>query len=92
MQFLLIVHARLSKPYAHWVKDFDADDAARRAGGVEAIFRHPVIGDQSVVFGMRVSDPRPVHDMMYHPDFRPMIEASGLVVGSEQITVCQADA
>ena len=92
MKFLLIVHATLNKPYAHWVQHFDADDGARQAGGVETVFRHPVIGAQAVVFGMRVDDPRQVHDMMYHPQVRPGIEESGLVVGSERIIVCQGDA
>lgn len=90
MQFLMIVKARLNVPFADWVAHFDAEDAQRRAGGVECIFRHPIIGEQSVVFGMRTENPRSVHDMMYHPMVRPGIEGSGLVIGSEEITVCEA--
>lgn len=88
----MIVKARLAGQYEAWVKGFDADEAPRRASGVEVVFRHPVIGEQAVVFGMRTSDPRQIHDMMYSPDLRPLVELSGLVVGSEQIIVCQADA
>lgn len=92
MQFFLIVKASLNRPYAYWVERFDADDVPRRASGVDVVFRHPVIGEQAVVFGVRVDDPRQVHDMMYDLDFRKVVEESGLVVGSEQILVCQGDA
>lgn len=92
MTFLLIVKVQLCRPYAHWVACFDADRDARRACGVEDVFRHPVIGEQAAVFAMRTAEPRLVHDMMYDPRVRPAIEASGLVIGSEQILVCDASA
>lgn len=91
MKFLLVVKVKLCQPYAHWVARFDADREARRAGGVEDVFRHPVIGEQAAVFAMRTAEPRLVHDMMHDARLRPAIEASGLVIGSEEILVCDAD-
>lgn len=90
MKFLVVVKARLSKPFSHWVAAFDADREARFSSGVEDLFRYPVIGEQCVVFAMRTESPRLVHDMMYDERVRPGIESSGLVIGSEQITVCEA--
>ncbi|EJL27321.1 Protein of unknown function (DUF3764) [Caulobacter sp. AP07] len=90
MTFFLIVKVSLIQPFDHWVKLFDADREPREASGTHVVFRHPVIGEQAAVFGVRTQSPRLVHDMMYHPEVRAMIEASGLVVGSEQIIVCEA--
>lgn len=92
MSYLFIVKMDLDRPYAHWVEQFDADAPNREAGGVHCLFRHPVMGEQAVVFGMKTEDRRSVHDMMYHPDLRPHVEESGLVIGSEQILVCDASA
>lgn len=91
MEFVLIVKVALNRPFAHWAAAFDADEAARDRAGVHTLFRHPVIGEQAVVFGVRTASPRLVHDMMYHPDVRSGIELSGLVVGSEEIVVCDGD-
>lgn len=88
--WLVWVHARLNQPYAHWQACFEADREARRGGGVMDVFHGPVVGEQAVVFALRTTTPRLVHDMMYHPAMRPAIEASGLVVGSERITLCEA--
>jgi hypothetical protein len=89
MQFLLVVRVNICKPYAFWRQHFDADRDGRRRAGIEDVFCYPVIGEQAVVYGVRTSNPRSVHDMVYDDRIRPMIEASGFVVGSEQITVCE---
>lgn len=91
MTFVVIVKFRLSLPYEHWVAQFDAHDAARRTTGVETLFRYPVIGEQSAVYGVRTERPRTVHDTIYDPAIRDMIEASGFIVGSEEIILCEAD-
>jgi hypothetical protein len=90
MQFVLVVKLRLDRPFDHWVSRFDAHRDARAAAGIVDIFRHPVIGEQAVVYAVRTADPRAVHDMIYDPDHRPGIEESGFVIGSEQILVCEA--
>jgi hypothetical protein len=90
--YVVIVRAKLDKPFAEWAAAFDVERDAREINGVEQLFRHPVIGEQAVVFGMRTAHPRMVHDMMYHPLVRPGIELSGLVIGSEQILVLDGEA
>jgi hypothetical protein len=89
MKFVLVVRVQLCRPFAHWKQHFDAHRDARRAGGIEDVFCYPVIGEQAVIYGVRTSTPRSVHDMIYDEAIRPLIEASGFVVGSEQITVCE---
>lgn len=87
--FLVVVKVRLSLPYAHWESCFDADRAARAAAGIEDVFRCPVMGEQAVLYGVRTPNPRMVHDFIYDPRKRPEIEASGFMIGSEQITICE---
>jgi len=88
MEFVVVVKFSLSKPYDHWVKAFDDHQVARQGSGIKDIFRHPVIGEQSVVYAVRTSNPRAVHDMIYGEE-RAHIEESGFVVGSEIINVCE---
>jgi len=87
--FVLVVRVRLCRPFAFWKSHFDAHREARMAGGIEDIFCYPIVGEQAALYGVRTSTPRAVHDMVYDETVRPLIEASGFVVGSEQITVCE---
>lgn len=89
MKFVLVVHVRISKPFAFWKRRFDGHRQARKAGGIEDVFCYPVIGEQAVVYGVRTSNPRLVHDMVYDEQVRPLIEESGFVIGSEVIHVCE---
>ena len=89
MRFLVVVKIDLSLPYAHWQTAYEAGRDARFATGVHDVFRHPVLGEQAALYAVETSDPRMVHDFVYDPARRPAIEASGFVVGSERITVCE---
>jgi hypothetical protein len=89
MQFLLVVKVAISKPFEHWAERFDAHRAARAAAGIEDVFRHPVIGEQAIVYAVSTANPRAVHDMIYSPDAREGIEESGFVIGSEEIILCE---
>lgn len=89
MDFLVVVRVELCKPFDFWKGHFDAHREERRKAGIEDVFCHPVIGAQAALYGVRTTTPRLVHDMVYHDEIRPLIEASGFVVGSEQITVCE---
>lgn len=89
MKFVLVVHVNICKPFEHWKAMFDADRDNRRQAGIEDVFCYPVVGEQAVVYGVKTASPRAVHDMVYDERIRPMIEASGFVVGSERITVCE---
>lgn len=88
-QFLVVVKVRLSLPYAHWEACFDADRQARSAGGIEDVFRYPVMGEQAALYAVKTAHPRMVHDFVYHPEKRPEIERSGFVVGTEEIFICE---
>ena len=92
MTVMLIVKLTLNKPFVHWVERFDAHNDARRAAGIETVFRHPMIGEQAVVYAVRTRTPRAVHDMIYDTEHRQSIEESGFVIGSEIIWVCDGDA
>lgn len=85
---LVLVKVKLSMPFDHWVTAFDAHREARAASGVEDVFRHPVIGEQAVVYAVKTSEPRAVHDLIYDPAHRAAIQESGFVIGSEQIMLC----
>jgi len=87
--FLVVVKVRLNRPYAHWQSCFDADRENRAAAGITDVFRHPVIGEQAALYAVRTANPRMVHDFVYDPAARPGIEASGFVVGAEEITLCE---
>lgn len=91
MRCIVVVKASLSVTFEEWARHFDAGRDARAAHGVELVFRHPVIGEQAVVFAQRTDHPRLIHDMMYHPAIRPEIEASGLVLGTEEVLILDAD-
>ena len=89
MKFMLIVKVRLAKPFAFWKSHFDAHDEARRAAGVHVVFCHPIIGEQAAMYAVETQTPRLVHDMIYDEEVGRLIEASGFVIGEEQITVCE---
>jgi len=89
VNFLVVVKVPLVKPFAYWKQRFDAHRDARRQAGIEDVFAHPVIGEQAVLYAVRTATPRAVHDLIYDEAARPQIEASGFVVGREQITVCE---
>lgn len=89
MVFAVVVKAQLNRSFAHWAERFDAHREMRAANGIVDIFRHPVIGEQAVLYAVRAENPRAVHEMIYDPDNRPGIEESGFVIGSERITVCE---
>lgn len=88
-RFLVVVKLRLSRPYLHWQACFDADREAREEAGIESVFRAAVIGEQAAIYAVRTSTPRIVHDFIYDPIKRAEIEASGFVVGSEEIAICE---
>jgi hypothetical protein len=89
MQFLMIVRVKLCKPFDYWKERFDAHREARRSSGIEDVFCYPVVGEQAAMYGVLTSTPRAVHDLIYSDAAKPLIEASGFVIGSEQITVCE---
>ncbi len=89
MEFLVVVHVSLSKPFNFWKGHFDAHREERRKGGIIDVFCHPIIGSQAALYGVRTKTPRLVHDMIYDDEIRKLVEASGFVVGSEKITVCE---
>jgi hypothetical protein len=89
MQFLLVVRVKLCRPFEYWKKHFDAHRDGRRTAGIEDVFCYAIVGEQAALYGVLTRTPRAVHDMVYDEATRPMIEASGFVVGSEDITVCE---
>jgi len=89
--YLVVVKVRLCLPYAHWESCFDADKPARAAAGIEDVFRYPVQGEQAALYGVKTAHPRMVHDFVYDPEKRPFVEASGFVVGREDITICEVN-
>ena len=89
MKFRVVVKVRLNKPFAFWKARFDSHRAARKAGGIEDVFASPVLGEQAAVYVVETTTPRAVHDMVYDDRVRPEIEASGFIIGSESITVCE---
>jgi hypothetical protein len=91
MRFLVVVKVDLSMPYELWQVAYDEGQGARRATGVRDIFRHPVLGEQAALYAVETCEPRTVHDFVYDPRHRPAIEASGFVVGSERITICEIE-
>ena len=89
MNFLVVVRVPLIRPFAFWKQHFDTHRSARRAAGIEDVFAYPILGEQAVLYAVKTSTPRTVHDMIYDPTVRPLIEESGFVVGQEVITVCE---
>lgn len=89
MKFLVIVKVHLSVPFDFWKSRFDAHREARRAAGIHDVLCHPVIGEQAAVYAVQTETPRAVHEMIYDPASRPGIEASGFIIGREEITVCE---
>ena len=87
--FMVVVKVRLSKPFAYWKERFDAHREGRREAGIEDVFCHAVIGEHAAIYAVRTGHPRRVHDMVYDPAIRPMIEESGFVVGTEEIVVAE---
>lgn len=90
MDFLVVVRVPLVKPFSFWKERFDAHRPARSAAGIEDVFAYPVVGEQAVLYAVKTRTPRAVHDLIYDEAARAEIEASGFVVGREQITVCEA--
>lgn len=89
MAFIVIVKVRLDRPYGYWKERFLAHRHARQDLGIEDLFCHAVVGEQAAVYGVRTDHPRRVHDVVYDAAIRPGIEASGFVVGSERVVVCE---
>ena len=89
MEFLVVVHVALSKHFAFWKSHFDAHGDERKKVGIVDVFCCPIIGAQAALYGVRTKFPRRVHDMIYDELIRQLIEASGFVVGSELITICE---
>ncbi|MCG4262435.1 DUF3764 family protein [Acetobacter senegalensis] len=91
MEYIVIVRFDLSKPFAHWASCFDEHEPARIELGITTLFRYAVIGQQAAIYAVRTAQPRLVHDVIYAPSLRKEIEASGFIVGSEQITLCESE-
>jgi len=89
VNFLVVVKVPLVRPFSYWRERFEAHRSARQSVGIVDVFAYPVIGEQAVVYAVRTSTPRAVHDLIYDPAARPQIEESGFVVGREEITVCE---
>jgi hypothetical protein len=89
MEFMVVVRVRLHRPFAQWKAEFDAHRETRANTGVHDAFCYPIVGEQAALYGVRTAFPRLVHDMVYDAEIRPVVEASGFVVGSEQITLCE---
>ena len=86
---LVFGRIRITKPFAQWHQAFIERGPARRAHGIEDVLCAPVIGCQEVIYVVRTDNPRWVHDMSWSEQARPLIEASGHVLGSEIYTVCE---
>lgn len=86
---LVFGRIRITKPFAHWHQAFVEHGPFRRAQGIEDVLCAPVIGSQEVIYVVRTDNPRLVHDMSWSELARPLIEASGHVLGSEIYTVCE---
>ena len=86
---LVFGRIRITQPFAHWYKAFLEHAPARQANGIEDVLCAPVIGSQEVIYVVRTDNPRLVHDMSWTAQARPLIEASGHVLGSEVYTVCE---
>lgn len=87
--FLVFGRIRINKPYDVWEELFLAHRAARLDAGIEDVLHAPVIGRQEVMYVVRTAHPRRVHDLMYTPEARAHIEASGHIPGTEEYTVCE---
>lgn len=87
--YLAVVKIRIERPFAHWKAFFDAHAPARAALGIEDVLCAPVVGEQAVVYAVRTREPRRILDMMYEPQAREHIEASGHVLGAETFTLCE---
>ncbi|WP_082656872.1 DUF3764 family protein [Pseudomonas citronellolis] len=85
---LVFGRMRISKPFNEWYAGFSAHQGARAAAGIEDVLCAPVIGSQEVIYVVRTEHPRRVHDLMWSEAARPLIEASGHVLGSESFVVC----
>lgn len=88
-EYLAVVKIRIDRPFAHWKPHFDAHAPARAALGIIDVLCAPVVGEQAVVYAVRTTTPRLIHDMMYEPEARSHILASGHVLGQETFTLCE---
>jgi hypothetical protein len=89
MEFIVVVRVRLCRSFMQWKAEFDAHREARAKTGVHDEFCYPIVGEQAALYAVRTSSPRLVHDMVYDAEIRPIVEASGFVIGSEQVTLCE---
>lgn len=89
MKFLVTVKVSINKPFAFWKSRFDEHAATRRAAGIIDVFCAPVVGEQSILYCVKTDTPRLIHDMIYETAIREHVEASGHIIGSEQMTLCE---
>jgi hypothetical protein len=89
VESIVVVRVQLCRPFGQWKAEFDAHREARAKTGVHDVFCYPIVGEQAALYGVRTSSPRLVHDTVYDAEIRPIVEASGFIVGSEKITLCE---
>lgn len=87
--YLVVVKIKLVARFAAWKAAYDAHRQARRDSGIEDVFCHPVLGEQAALYAVKTASPRMVLDMIYEPENRAFIEASGHVIGQETVTICE---